>query len=181
LLGYFVVLNRFRVLNDEKDKLRQAKMIIRDVLSCVGVATLLLTGASIAQVPEAEPRGVYKRIKAPQPGSRPRVTVQISPEEHAAQPSAPSTGAELVEPEIIARTKVPPASALAPENKPVGSYKAFWNEVSPELAKGSSGRLDDAIKALATTKVATPRLQTLQEIAERRGVDILRSTVGTKV
>ncbi|MDA7965879.1 lytic transglycosylase domain-containing protein [Ruegeria sp.] len=132
---------------------------------------------------EQEPAGVSKRIKAPKPGARPKVTVQISPEEHAARPSAPSTGVELVVPEIIERAKVPhsvpPQVGEAP--KPVGSYKAFWNRVSPELAQGSSGRLDEAIQALSSTGVKAPRLQTLQDIAQKRGVDILRSTVGTKV
>lgn len=158
-------------------------MIIRYAMTCVGLVALLQAGAVSGQVNTQEPRGVYKRIKAPSPGSRPRVTVQITPEEHATRPFAPSTGGELVEPEIIARSKVPPAvtPGTGSDDKPVGAHKAFWKQVSPELANASSGRLDDAIQALSATGVAAPRLQTLQDIAQRRGVDILRSTVGTKV
>ncbi|WP_424832863.1 lytic transglycosylase domain-containing protein [Ruegeria sp.] len=158
-------------------------MIFRNAISCAGMAVFLLAGTSTAPAAEQQPRGVYKRIKAPTPGSRPKITVQITAEEHAAKPSAPSTGTELIVPEIIARTK-PPAGAvpgIEQEPNPVGSYKAFWNRVSPELAEGSSGRLADAIQALAATEVASPRLQTLQNIAQERGVDILRSTVGTNV
>lgn len=158
-------------------------MNFRSVFSCAGIAALVLAGSPAVMATEQEPAGVSKRIKAPKPGARPKVTVQISPEEHAARPSAPSTGVELVVPEIIERAKVPhsvpPQVGEAP--KPVGSYKAFWNRVSPELAQGSSGRLDEAIQALSSTGVKAPRLQTLQDIAQKRGVDILRSTVGTKV
>ncbi|MBO9444353.1 lytic transglycosylase domain-containing protein [Ruegeria sp. R14_0] len=159
-------------------------MNLRDAMTCAGLAVLVMTGPVPVMASEIEPRGVYKRIKAPKPGTRPRVTVQITPEEHAKAPSAPSTGTAIVEPEIIARTRVTPPSvpgAAGAGKKPAGSYKAFWERISPALAEAGSGRLNDAIKALAATNVASPRLQTLQDIAQQRGVDILRSTVGTNV
>ncbi len=158
-------------------------MYFRDALLCVGAAALLTSGAIPASATEAEPRGIYKRIKAPEPGTRPRVTIQITPEQHAASPSAPSTGAELEVPEIVTPATVPPSTApkIAGVAKPIGSYKAFWNRVSPELAKASAGRLSEAIQALTATGVAAPRLQTLQDIASKQGVDILRATVGTNV
>ncbi|WP_170473636.1 lytic transglycosylase domain-containing protein [Ruegeria arenilitoris] len=158
-------------------------MNFRDAFSCVSVAVFLLVSVTPLSATEQEPRGVYKRIKAPAPGTRARVMIQITPEQHANSPSAPSTGNDLDVPAIIARAE-PPASAAPPVGdvaKPVGSYKAFWNRVSPEMAHASSGRLRDAFKALSSIGVAAPRLQTLQNIAEQRGVDILRSTVGTDV
>lgn len=158
-------------------------MKLRDALACVGVLTLMTSGPLPAVANEMEPRGVYKRVKAPKPGTRPRVTVQISPEEHATAPFAPSTGTEIVVPEIIARTKVVPSGlpGLGAQKKPVGSYKAFWDKISPALAEAGSGRLDEAMKALAAINVASPRLQALQNIAQQQGVEILRSTVGTNV
>lgn len=159
-------------------------MYLRDAVTCAGVFAFLVAAAAPAPATEVEPRGVYKRIKAPQPGTRPRVTIQITPEEHAASPSAPSTGTELIVPEIIARTKVPPSTTPRVEGaaaKPPGSYKAFWDRISPDLAQAGAGRLDQAIQALAATSVASPRLQTLQNIAHQQGIDILRSTVGTNV
>lgn len=158
-------------------------MNIRDALTCAGVLALLVAVAAPAPAADIEPRGVYKRIKAPKPGTRPRVTVQITPEQHAATPSAPSTGPTLVVPDIIARTKAPPATLpeIAPKKTPEGAYKAFWERVSPDLAQAGPGRLDAAIQALAATEIASPRLQTLQRIVEQRGVDILRTTVGTNV
>ncbi|WP_432653449.1 lytic transglycosylase domain-containing protein [Ruegeria atlantica] len=156
-------------------------MNLRLAMTCAGLAALMLSGPVPVVANEVEPRGVYKRVKAPKPGTRPRVTVQITPDEHAKTPSAPSTGVELVEPEIIARTRVVPPTLPGAGKKPVGSYKAFWERVSPSLTEAGSGRLHDAMNALAAINVAAPRLQTLQNIAQQRRVDILRSTVGTNV
>ncbi|MEX0276715.1 MAG: lytic transglycosylase domain-containing protein [Ruegeria sp.] len=158
-------------------------MNVRIAVTCAGVSAFLLTCAVPVLATEQEPRGVYKRIKAPEPGSRSRVTIQITPEQHANAPSAPSTGADIDVPEIIARA-APPESVIPRvegATKPVGSYKAFWNRVSPEMAQASSGRLRQAVQAASQVGVAAPRLQTLQNIARQRGVDILRSTVGTDV
>ncbi|KUJ78598.1 lytic transglycosylase domain-containing protein [Ruegeria profundi] len=158
-------------------------MKLRDAISCAGILAFTMTGPLPVVANEIEPRGVYKRVKAPKPGTTPRITIQISPEEHAAAPFAPSTGTEIVIPEIIARTKVVPPSApdAGTGAKPVGSYKAFWDKISPALAEAGAWRLNEAINALAATNVASPRLQTLQNIAQQQGVEILRSTVGTNV
>ncbi|WP_120633436.1 lytic transglycosylase domain-containing protein [Ruegeria sp. EL01] len=158
-------------------------MNLRDALICAGVLVFLTSSVTPAIATEVEPRGVYKRIKPPKPGDRPRITVQITEEEHAARPSAPSTGVELAVPEITTPAKVTPPSAPGAGVKanPKGAYKAFWDRISPELAQAGSGRLDDAINALAATSVRSPRLQTLQNIAQEQGIEILRSTVGTNV
>ncbi|WP_170782871.1 lytic transglycosylase domain-containing protein [Ruegeria lacuscaerulensis] len=156
-------------------------MNLRNVMLSVSlaVATILAPVQALAQT--QEPRGVYKRVKAPKPGTRPRVTVQITPQEHAAAPSAPSTGAEIEVPEVIARTRVAPPALPGGSDKPVGSYKAFWDKISPELAQARAGRLEDAMNALIAINVASPRLQTLQTIAQQQGIEILRQTVGTNV
>ncbi len=158
-------------------------MYFRDAIFCAGAVAFLLTGAISVSATEIEPRGVYKRIKAPKPGTRPRVTIQITPEQHAASPSAPSTGAKLDVPEVTTPVPVPPSNPLkiAGTTEPVGTYEAFWSRISPELQQASAGRLAEAVQALSATDVAAPRLQTLQDIADARGVDILRSTVGTNV
>ncbi|EEX08168.1 transglycosylase, Slt family [Ruegeria lacuscaerulensis ITI-1157] len=158
-------------------------MTIPSARICAGLLALLVAASAPAAASDFEPRGVYKRVKAPKPGTRPRVTVQITPEEHALTPSAPSTGPTLVVPDIIARTKVPSADLpqIEPKKTPAGAYKAFWERISPDMAKAGPGRLDPALQALSSVGVAAPRLQTLQRIVEQRGVDILRSTVGTKV
>ena len=108
-----------------------------------------------------------KRIKAPEPGSRPRIDIQIDPEEQAAALRRPD----------------PPTVATAPTRTASGAYGWFWDKVSPEAAQSGPGRLPLALAALAGAgaEVASPRLQQLQDIARRNGIDILRSTVGTQV
>ncbi len=159
-------------------------MNLRDAVTCAGVLAFLVCTPDTVRSDQVEPRGVYKRIKAPQPGQRPKVTIRITSEEHAARPSAPSTGAELAVPDVIKQAKVLPAAdapEIATKAPPKGSYKAFWEKISPELAQAGPGRLDSAIDALAATSVSTPRLQTLQGIVNNQGRDILRSTIGTNV
>lgn len=156
-------------------------MSLRIALHCAGALAFLISGTAVSSATEVEPRGVYKRIKAPKPGAPPRVNIQITPEEHAARPAAPSTGTNLVVPEIIARTKVPVPNGNGGSSPKTGNHDAFWQRISPDLAQSGPGRLDDAINALAATSVRSPRLQTLQSIAQARGIDILRSTVGTRV
>lgn len=158
-------------------------MSIRDAVTCSAISAFLVAAVIPVSVHGQEPRGVYKRIKAPTAGTRPRITIQISPEQHASSPSAPSTGAELKIPDDIKRVTVPPVSVPGTRTatKPVGSYKSFWTRVSPELAQANAGRLAQAIRAATSSGVSAPRLQTLQNIASERGVDILRSTVGTNV
>ncbi|WP_171241096.1 lytic transglycosylase domain-containing protein [Ruegeria sp. HKCCA5491] len=156
-------------------------MNLRDAIFCVGVVAALFFSPAPVVAQSVEPRGVYKRVKAPKPGTRPKITVQISPEEHATAPFAPSTGTEIAVPEIVARTRVAPPSLPGGAEKPTGSYKEFWEKISPDLARSGAGRLDEAINALAAINVASPRLQTLQNIAQQQGIEILRSTVGTNV
>ncbi|WP_170769987.1 lytic transglycosylase domain-containing protein [Ruegeria lacuscaerulensis] len=156
-------------------------MNLRNVMLSVSLAVASILAPVQALAQTQEPRGVYKRVKAPKPGTRPRVTVQITPQEHAAAPSAPSTGAEIEVPEVIARTRVAPPALPGGSDKPVGSYKAFWDKISPELAQARAGRLEDAMNALIAINVASPRLQTLQTIAQQQGIEILRQTVGTNV
>ena len=49
------------------------------------------------------------------------------------------------------------------------------------MASAGAGRLETAISAVSSVGVAAPRLQTLQNIARERGIDILRATIGTNV
>jgi len=158
-------------------------MFIRVASICASVLALQMSGVTPVSASEIEKYRVYKRITAPKPGERRKTLVQISPEEHAARPFAPSTGSELIVPEIIKRAKVPdesgPQTVVA--KSPDGAHKAFWDRISPDLSQAGAGRLDPALQALSVASVASPRLQTLQNIARERGIDILRSTVGTNV
>ncbi len=109
-----------------------------------------------------------KRVKPPPAGTKKRITVQIDPSRPAPAPR-PDTG--NAEPD-----KGPAAAGSA------GRYAWFWDKISPEIGQSGPGRLDNALGVLnGSGKVATPRLQALQDIARERGIPILRSTIGTDV
>lgn len=117
-----------------------------------------------------------KRVSVPKPGVK-RKIVQIDPEEQAA---ALSRLANRPRPVIVE-----PERDLLPDDeiaRQVGAYEWFWKRISPALAASGPGRLFDALDAIsATGGIPQPRLQHLQDIARSNGVDILRSTVGTRV
>ena len=130
------------------------------------LAGMTCAGALPAETPAPFPEFSAKRVKPPKPGSRNRITIQIDPAARA--PAAPAVTAQ-------------PDGAIA--RKDSGQYTWFWESVSPDAGKAGPGRLEQAITALAaaTSKVPAPRLQQMQDIAQRNGVDILRSTIGTQV
>ncbi len=106
-----------------------------------------------------------RRVRPPQPGAARRITIQIDPD--VWPPASPP----------------PAADAPAPVRAPIGAYTWFWDAISPDMRDTGPGRLPEALSTLGsgTGKIATPRLQALQEIARAQGVPILRATVGTKV
>jgi hypothetical protein len=127
----------------------------------------------------------FKRVKVGdiQPGKR--ITVQIDPEEQAAF--------------IAALPKVDPDGVDVPEQKPAepdsrdagepgpapsSSYAWFWDSVPPGLNQ-NAGRFELALAALSKgpdgQSVRAPRMQSVQNVAETYGKDILKATVGTDV
>jgi soluble lytic murein transglycosylase-like protein len=131
-----------------------------------------------ADTPAPFPDFKAKRVKPPAPGSSaPRITVQIDPAEfeRARAKAAEPKAAERKDPEPKAPNDPPPTTSAR--------YAWFWERISPDLSMASAGRLEPALAALAgaEARVVAPRLQTLQDIARARGVDILTSTVGTRV
>lgn len=120
------------------------------------------------------PVATERRVVLPPKGSGPRITVQIDPVEQA---------------RILALApKVPPRRAAEPDDgdrqPPASSFGWFWERVSPAL-DDSTGRWIAALSALDSppdgTTLRAPRLQTLQDIAQAHGPDILRASVGTSV
>lgn len=143
--------------------------------------TGLVLGAGVPESGLAE--ALSKRVKPPSAGSGARINVQISPEEHAKAPFAPSTGYREPVEEVVmapAAPQVPNAPNAAPD-RPKASYAWFWDKVSPAMADSKPGRLNEAMQAVSDGGVAAPRLQSMQDIAKERGIPILQSTVGTNV
>lgn len=136
------------------------------ILMLGAMMSVLPVGAAVfAEQPKPFPDFKPKFVKPPKAGARKRVNVQIN------RPAVLPT---------------PDAAALQPAAKAKprkGQYDWFWAKVSPDAAQSGPGRLEQAITTLsgASSRVPAPRLQHMQNIAKVHGIDILRSTIGTKV
>lgn len=137
------------------------------VLMCAALTT------SVARADPPVPFPVFeaKRMGVPAAGQK-RIRVQIDPDEQRAALAPPQTA--------------PPESvSTAPELTPdgaIGRFGWFWERVSPSIFDTGPGRLADVMDVITGSgKVTAPRLQHMQTIARANGIDILKSTVGTKV
>lgn len=151
----------------------KTKVFASLVVAAIGVSALH------AETPTSFPDFSAKRVSVPKPGEN-RKIVQIDPEEQARLLAA------LPNPTAPGRTPLPreevfPDNGVS-EDLQIGDFNWFWSKISPALASSGPGRLAPAMDAvIARGEVPQPRLQDLQEIARENGVDILRSTVGTRV
>lgn len=108
-----------------------------------------------------------RRIKPPSSGSKKRITIQIDPTQQIVKPKP--------------KPKKPAPEAQTAADSP-GRYAWFWDKISPRIEHTGPGRLPEALKTLNTAgKISAPRLQSMQDIAQIRGIPILRATVGTNV
>ena len=150
----------------------------RAVLRTLALSGALAAGmAARAEAPAPFPDFAPKRVTVPgarsadRPQGPRRITVQIDPGEQAARLAAL--------PPMPKASSASPALPLVPET---GAYDWFWEKVSPSLDYVGPARLEQAMQALGGAgTIPAPRLQSLQEIAVARGVDILRATIGTSV
>lgn len=159
-----------RPMDKQIKKLRAGDMRI---LGHASLAVAFIIGASaLADTPKPFPDFSAKRVTVPQAGEK-RKIVQIDPAEQArllAVAPRPST------PDVAA------LDAAIVDDIKIGAFSWFWSRISPELSASGPGRLFEAMDVITGTGgIPQPRLQRLQEIARENGVDILRSTVGTRV
>lgn len=121
----------------------------------------------------------FKRISVSDIQKGKRITVQIDPVEQAALLAASPWKDR--EPELVV-----PDTPLEPMDPGVsgGSYAWFWDTV-PVAREASDDRFALALAALDNgpdgSSVAAPRLQTMQNLAETWGTQILKDTIGTHV
>ncbi|KNG94811.1 lytic transglycosylase domain-containing protein [Pseudaestuariivita atlantica] len=136
-------------------------MTPRSILAAL-CALFIAATPGLAEAPEPFPDFKAKRVKPPKPGAARRITVQIEPRVAPAAP-APSAGAA-------------PAT---------GALNWYWQAVSPKLSDSGPGRLETALRALSKgpggAQVPAPRLQVMQDIAEAHGIELLKSSIGTRV
>ncbi len=141
---------------------RTRMMKIIPILAIAGAAALLPAGV-FAQDPPAFRDFTFKRVKPPS-GAGPRINIQIEP-----QPDLP----KAPDPEPEAEVAAPPVS---------GAFAWYWEKVRPELEAAGPGRLETALNELVNGPgVPTPRLASMQKIADLYGREILAATIGTKV
>jgi hypothetical protein len=129
---------------------------------------------------------VFKRIKVGDTVPGKRITVQIDPEEQARYLAAlpkidPNPKHDIEEP---AAEDKDPGERGEPGPAPASSYAWFWDTVPPGI-DGSSGRFDMALATLSQgpdgQTVRGPRMQHLQDVADKYGKDILKATLDTNV
>jgi soluble lytic murein transglycosylase-like protein len=133
------------------------------------VIPLLFIGGAIpsyAEGPPPFPQFEAKRIKPPSSGSGQRINVQIGINNADAAPAAGATDQPISE-------------------EAEGDFGWFWSAISPSAEKAGPWRLEDAMNVLqksdARAALPAPRLQSLQELAQSHGIDILRASIGTEV
>ena len=124
----------------------------------------------------------FKRVKPPSSANKKkRITIQITPEDLERQRGKSST---LVKPAAV-KPKTADKGEAAKPAKSDAHYAWFWDTISPKLEQSGPGRLRPALIHLANgpsgKTVKSPRLQVLQEIASKRGAEILKATIGTEV
>ncbi|UWR23404.1 lytic transglycosylase domain-containing protein [Sulfitobacter sp. S190] len=142
-------------------------------LTCVVSAVVALSSARAETPAPAFPSFSSKSVKPPKRGKTAKAIPQIAPDQgfwNDGQTQAPT-------PAVVAQ----PSGTI--KRPAAGQYDWFWASVSPDAAQAGPGRLQKAITTLrtATSKVPAPRLQHMQNIAQVHGIDILKSTIGTKV
>lgn len=132
------------------------------------IASNLVAGPSVADSHRLQADFTFRRVAPPSADNNRRITVQVAPR----APSAPT-----------AAGSPPPVSDNA--DQPAAQLAWFWTDISPALEESGPGRLEQAMKALRNPpsgrNAPTPRLQTLQGIAQAHGIRILTHTIGTRV
>jgi hypothetical protein len=127
----------------------------------------------------------FKRVKPPAPGEK-RITVQIDPAEQARVLASYPKVEERTEPTPMDPVTEPDArpGALTPVPVPNASYAWFWDKV-PTAIGARDNRFPMALAALSQgpggASVRAPRMQQMQDMADKYGTEILKATLGTEV
>lgn len=144
------------------------------------IAAILCVAAPLAAGAE---EFSFKRVKVGESLPGKRITVQIDPEEQARYLAA----LPKVDPNPVHEHEEPKAAEVAadkPGPAPASSYGWYWDKVPTGLGDASD-RFDLALASLSEgpdgTVVGAPRLQHMQDVADRYGKDILRATLDTRV
>lgn len=163
------------------------------------LSVLTVCIAVCAQAESAAPKEdfTFKRLKAPQRGVAPKISVQIDPVEQArildaAVERARGVNERLYGQDEEEQTEEGAEDGLESVNKELeillakkAPFDWYWSVISPQISDSGPGRLSDAVlhlnKAPAEHANLSPRLQSLQDITLSHGTEIMIATIGTKV
>lgn len=136
-------------------------------------------GAGAPRTAQAGGDFTFKRVGVPGAGAGKRITVQIDPNAEVYRITPGSQPRRPGDPRPEAALALPPG--LVPDAP--SDFDWYWQAVSPAIGVDAGTRFSNALAAIqqGASRVGTPRLQTLQRIAEAHGVDILTATIGTEV
>jgi hypothetical protein len=164
-------------VNNKKRAVPNSMIGLRPLVAILFALAALAAGA---ETPAISGSPGFKRVKVgdSQPGKR--ITVQIDPVVQAAYlASLPKVDPDGVDPAALEKT-----AALTPVKPTGATFGWFWDNVPAGLAD-KDGRFALAISSLGLgpegASVPGPRLQSLQDVANRFGKEILIATVGTQV
>ncbi len=146
------------------------------------IALMFSAGPLASQSPSTAQEGgdfTFKRVAPPSAGSSRRITVQIDPDAEIFRITPGSEPRRPGDPRPEASAALPPSLVPSAPTE----YDWYWEAVSPSIGIEANLRFELAISEIRKNplKIGTPRLETMQMIADAHGADILASTVGTKV
>ncbi len=122
----------------------------------------------------------FKRLSVKDINPGKRITIQIDPVEQARLLAL----GPKVDPYPEPSDPTEPLAPLEPAEPSGANYDWYWDTV-PVAREASDGRFPIALAALNQgpegQNVKAPRLQTMQNLAEKYGTQILKDTIGTNV
>lgn len=142
-----------------------------DMRTVCASVLICLAASAAAELKRLQPDFTFRSVTAPPAGTSHRNLVQIAPR----APSGPAPAGTPV-------SSPPQTQRSAGLN---AGTEWFWSVISPARSDSGPGRLQVALNLINNppggATIVTPRLQTLQGIAQEHGQTILRETVGTEV
>ena len=149
------------------------------ILALTLVGMLSLAVPAFGEQTQAGGDFSFKRVGVPDRSSAKRITVQIDPNAQVFRITPGFEPRRPGDPRPDAALETPPG-VQGPQSDP---YAWYWAAVSPAIDADPALRFQTALAAIerGDSRLATPRLQTLKRISDAHGVDILTSTIGTKV
>jgi hypothetical protein len=149
-------------------------------------ACLTIVSTAQAEVQRLQNDFTFRRIGVPAAGTTNRITVQIDPNSpHRVRPPVTPEAPDDAGETVTVAASGPASPAPVPAGSAPTGFEWFWEGVSPAMADSRPGRLADAVALLASApegmSMTRPRVQTLSDIAQAHGADILMATVGTDV